>query len=93
MTTLPFHLRNEHLFLETAGGLWLFDTGAPRSFGPTLTLAGEQFRLSSSYLGLTADTLSRFVGVECIGVLGADVLGRFDFVLDLREGKATTSTD
>ncbi len=50
MTTLPLHLRNGHLFLETAGALWLLDTGAPTSFGLPLTLAGQQFRLSSSYL-------------------------------------------
>ena len=93
MATLPLLLRNEHLFVETAGGLWLVDTGAPTSFGPALTVAGEQFRLRNSSLGLTAETLSEFVGVECVGLLGADVLGRFDTVLDLPNGRVTISTD
>jgi hypothetical protein len=95
MPTLPLHFRNGHLFLETAGALWLFDTGAPTSFGtlPVLTLAGEQFQLSSSYLGLTAAALSRFVAVECVGLLGADVLAGFDFVLDAPNGTVMISTN
>ncbi|MBE3050163.1 hypothetical protein IMZ48_48235 [Candidatus Bathyarchaeota archaeon] len=95
MTTLPLHLRDGHLFLETAGALWLFDTGAPTSFGSSsaLTLAGEQFRLGSSYLGLTPATLSRFVAVEYAGLLGADILGRFDFFLDAPNGTVTISTN
>jgi len=94
MVKLPLHLRDGHLFLEAESALWLFDTGAPTSFGslPALTLAGEQFRLCSSYLGLTAATLSRFVAVECVGLLGADILGRFDFLLDAPNGTATIST-
>jgi hypothetical protein len=94
MTRLPLHLRNGHLFVETAGALWLFDTGAPTSFGfsSALTLAGEKVRLGSNYLGLNAATLSSFVAVECVGLLGADFLGRFDFILDAPNGKVTIST-
>jgi hypothetical protein len=94
VTTLPLHFRDGHLFLESADALWLFDTGARASFGsePAVTIAGEQFCVGSSYLGLTAVTLSRLVAVECIGLLGADVLGRFDFVLDAPNGRATISS-
>jgi hypothetical protein len=93
MFRLPLHLREGHLFLEAGGALWLFDTGAPTSFGSssTLALAGEQFRLSNSYLGLTASILSHFVAVDCVGLLGADILGRFDFILDAPRGVATIS--
>ena len=93
-STLPFYLRKGHLFLETTDGLWLFDTGAPTSFGSAgaLTLAGEDFQLDDTYLGLTAVALSRFVDVECVGLLGADVLAKFDFVLDAPNGTATIST-
>lgn len=48
--------------------------------------------MGSSYLGLTPETLSSFVGVDCIGLLGADVLGRFDFILDVPNGKVDIST-
>ncbi|MCK9263296.1 MAG: hypothetical protein RBR09_13490 [Desulfobulbaceae bacterium] len=58
----------------------------------TVTLENETFRVGSSYLGLTADTLSGFVGVYCIGLLGAGVLGQFDLILDMPNGKVVIST-
>lgn len=95
MTTLPLIFNHGHLFVKPAGHLWLFDTGAPTSFGAAerLLIADEQFSLSSSYFGLTASTLSQYVGVECSGLLGADVLGRFVHILDSTNGKLTVSTD
>lgn len=93
MTTLPLILNHGHLFVEMEGHLWLFDTGAPTSFGTAdkLLIADEQFSLSSSYFGLTASTLSQYVGVECSGLLGADVLGRFDHILDTTGARLTVS--
>lgn len=95
MNTLPLQLRDGHLFVELNGELWLFDTGAPTSFGTvaTITLCGVQFRIGSSYLGLTATTLSGFVGVPCVGLLGADVLGRFDIIFDVPTKTITLSTE
>jgi hypothetical protein len=95
VVTLPLHLRGGHLFLETEGELWLIDTGAPASFGSAsaLTLAGELCPLGSSDRGLTAPILSHSVAVECAGLLGADVLGRFDFALDASKGTVTISTN
>ena len=94
MTTLPLIFNNGHLFVELEGQMWLFDTGAPTSFGASerLRIADEQFSLCSSYFGLTAATLSQYVGVECSGLLGADVLGRFDHILDTAGGRLTVST-
>ncbi len=94
MSTLPLQLRDGHLFIELNGELWLLDTGAPSSFGTSrrLTIAGEQFSLGTSYLGLTAATLSQFVGVPCVGLLGADVLGRFDHLFDTTGGRLTVSS-
>lgn len=94
MNTLPLKLQDGHLFLELGGELWLLDTGAPTSFGTSgsIFIAGEEFRLCSSYLGLTAATLTRFVGVPCVGLLGADVLGRFDHIFDVTSGTLTIST-
>ena len=95
MCTLRLEFQDGHLFIELSGELWVFDTGAPNSFGrsPDLTIAGEQFNLSASYLGLDADLLSQFVGVTCAGLLGADVLGRFDHIVDIPSGALTISTD
>lgn len=94
MNTLPLQLRDGHLFVELGGELWLLDTGAPSSFGTSrsLTIAGEQFSLGPSYLGLTPAILSQFVGLPCVGLLGADVLGRFDHLFDTRSGRLTVST-
>jgi len=94
MNTLPLQLRAGHLFVELGGELWLLDTGAPTSFGMSrrLTIAGEQFILGTDYLGLTAATLTQFVGLPCVGLLGADVLGRFDHLFDSIAGRLTVST-
>ena len=95
MNTFPLQLRDGHLFIELSGELWLLDTGAPNSFGPNgnFSLAGEQFRLGSNCLGLTAATLSGFVGVQCVGLLGADVLGRFDIIFDVPNNTVSISTE
>lgn len=94
MNTLPLQLRDGHLFVELGKALWLLDTGAPISFGTprNVTIAGEQFSVGTSYLGLNAETLSQFVSVQCVGLLGADIFGRFDHIFDTAGGRMTVST-
>lgn len=94
MTTLPINFRDGHLFVEIDGRLWLFDTGAPTSFGESneITLDAQCCRLSNGYMGLSASTLSQFTGVECSGLIGADILGKFDHLLDVPSGTVTIST-
>ena len=48
--------------------------------------------VSNNYLGLTADTLSQFIGVTCAGLLGQDILGQFDHIIDIVGGTLTIST-
>ena len=85
MYKLALQLRDGHLFVELNNGLYLLDTGAPSSFGTTsrLSIADETFDLQNNYLGLSATTLSQLVGVRCEGLLGADILGRFDHLFDV----------
>jgi hypothetical protein len=94
MTILPLQFRSGHIFVELGGGLWLLDTGAPTSFGASssVSFAGEEFDLGRTYLGLTVATLSQFVGVSCAGLLGADVLGRFDHIFDTAGGRLIVAT-
>jgi hypothetical protein len=94
MNTFPLQHKNGHIFVELDGNLWLLDTGAPSSFGGArgLAIAGEQFSLGTNYFGLTSAALSQFTGVQCVGLLGADVLSRFDHILDTARGKLTVST-
>ncbi len=95
MPTLPLIFKDGHLFVELEKRLWLFDTGSPASFGDTNNLAidSEEFSLKSSYMGLSAATLSDFIGVQCSGLLGADILGNFDHVLDCVRESLSLSVD
>lgn len=94
MTTYPLHHLSNHLYLEH-DGLWLIGTGAPASFGATgsLSLDGRLFNLPSSFSGLTAEVLSRHVGVQCQGLLGANILGHFDHIFEVPNGRITLSQE
>lgn len=90
---LPLALRHRHLFVDLDGESWLLDTGAPISFGhpDTATIAGQRFPVADSMLGTTADDLADAVGTPCTGLLGMDVLGRFDHLIDVPAGVLTVS--
>ena len=50
---ISLQLDKGHLFLNLDGSLWLYDTGAPTSFGDSgLTLEGKEFQPPSDYMGL-----------------------------------------
>ena len=95
MQLIPLQIRDGHLFVQIEDGLFLLDTGAPSSFAScaALTIAGRRFSLGGSYMGLTPETLSSFVGVQTAGLLGADVLGEFDVMIDALSSSVTFSTD
>jgi len=95
MHKLNIEFRDGHLFVELDGRLWLFDTGAPASFGElhNLTLVGNHYSLDDNYMGLTAKKLREFTGVQCAGLLGADILGNFDHIIDCNKGIIKIATD
>ena len=95
MIVLSLRHLNSHLFLELADGLWMHDTGAPASFGgsPSLRILDQDFGIPDDYMGLNARELSELVGVDCRGLLGADVLGAFDQIIDVPAGRLTLSTE
>ena len=88
---LPLQILNGHVFVRIGEALWLLDTGAPNSFGLTrsLVLGNEVFNLNTNYLGLTANTLSQYVGITCSGLIGMDILSRFDCLFDAISVKFT----
>ena len=94
MQTFPLILENGHLFVAIAEGSFLFDTGAPTSFGKVsqVTLGAQSFNLPPSYMGLTAEKLSTFVGRETHGILGGDILNQFDMLIDVPQSRICFST-
>ncbi|MCX8071163.1 MAG: hypothetical protein N3C12_01745 [Candidatus Binatia bacterium] len=91
----PLECHHGHWFVRLPGGLWLLDTGSPITFGedPQLRIAGEEFPVSTRGLGVSASDIGRFVGVVCRGLIGVDVLDRFDLILDTVGGKLVVSSD
>ncbi|HET8649297.1 MAG TPA: hypothetical protein VFL95_04595 [Gemmatimonadales bacterium] len=90
----PLHFLGGHVFIELAGLRWLMDTGAPASFGdtPALSIDGRNFTVAPGLYGVDAAQVTRLVGVPAAGLLGADVLGEFDFILDADGGTVEIST-
>ena len=94
MQTNPLILENGHPFITLPEGAFLLDTGAPTSFGRVspIILDGQSFNLPTSYMGLTAQVLSTYVGRETDGILGADILNQFDILIDLPQSRVCFST-
>ncbi len=86
----PFRKINDHYFIEVEGGLWLVDTGAPITFGTTkaLNICGEHFHFNNTYLSLSTQSLSEFIGTACNGLLGMDILRVHDILFDSARGEA-----
>lgn len=95
MVTLPIIFNKGHIFINVDDRLWLLDTGAPTSFGdsPEIKLDSRFSRLHRDCMGLSTKTLSQFTGVDCEGLLGADVLSQFDHIIDIPSGIITISTE
>lgn len=85
----------KHLFLSLENQLWLFDTGAPQSFGEgeKLAILGKEFPIASSFMGLDAIKVSEHAGVEMQGLLGADIINHFDYRIDVLNESVEISED
>ena len=94
MQTYPLILDNGHLFIALAEGTFLFDTGAPTSFGRVspLALEGQRFNFPPGYMGLTAELLSTYVGHKTDGILGGDILNQFDILIDTPQSRVCFSS-
>ena len=74
-----------HLFVNIDGYEWLLDTGAPNSFGTSkIGIERQDFSIPTNYMGLTAAQLSEFVNHPTAGIIGADVLNKFDILIDMK---------
>jgi len=87
--------KNDHLFIEIEKELWLIDTGSPASFGThSINIGGKDFNIPQSFMGmLDTDYIREQTKVDCAGLIGSDILNRFDFIFDLQNEEITLSTD
>jgi len=90
---IPLQLINGHIFVLLDEKLWMINTGARTSFGDdrNLVLCGEKFDINSNYHGYSTDTISQYIDAPCAGLIGADILNRFDIIFDIPSGKLTIS--
>jgi hypothetical protein len=93
--TLSLEIQKGHMFVQVGGDKLLLDTGGPMSFctSESILLAGQQFSVESSYMGLTPDALSQFIDVPTAGLLGSDILNAFDIIIDALKGKILATKD
>lgn len=88
--TLTLHLEDDRLFIGIKNKMWIMATGAPRSFGKigAIQLEDEDFTIADNYMGMTIDDVldvmltEKHQGLPIVGLLGMDILGCFDHVID-----------
>jgi len=86
---MEFRLRRAegHIIMTVDGQDWLVDTGSPFSFGNGELVLGDEMRqVSSRFMGIGADFLSRHVGIPLQGLIGTDVMNSYNVVFDLPNG-------
>lgn len=95
MSEYPLRFLSGHFFVELDDALWLLDTGAPSSFGAggSVRLCDRSFDLDDGFMGLTTESLAELTGVDTAGLLGADVLNKFDHEFDHAAKRISISRD
>ena len=85
MSTFPCYLVNGHLWAEMGNDRVLIDSGAQMSLGhkPSFTLGPERFTLNRDFMGFDVDDFSRLLGMRFTVMLGADILNKFDYIIDM----------
>ena len=92
--THPLVFRNNHLYVQIDGALWVYDTGADSSFGiRPVSLLGPAQEISADYCGFSATDISGFLGETVAGIIGADLINPFDHIIDLRTNTLTVSDE
>jgi len=73
--------------------LWVYDTGADSSFGNRASgLLGPNEDIAELYAGqFSAADISGFLGETVAGIIGADIINRYDHIIDLKANRLTVS--
>lgn len=79
-----YTLVDGHIIVQDGNKQLLIDTGAPSSIGDssTLAFAGGSYSMQSSYMGISPASLSKSVGTPVNALVGADILNRYDILID-----------
>ena len=90
----PLSFKNGHIFIEINKQNWLIDTGSPTSFGKnSVSLLEQNFNIAPSFMGTGADYITEHTHVECCGLLGMDILGKFRHLFNLKDNFVTIDTN
>ena len=84
-----------HLYVSIDEYDWLLDTGAPTTFGniDTLYIGNTRFDIPDNYMGLNASQLSKFVDHTTVGIIGTDVLNKFNIIVDMKNEIVSFTND
>jgi hypothetical protein len=95
MQIAPLHYKNGHVFTELEGSFWLMDTGSPASFGEVdhVSVDGCTFKVAGNWMGLTVAPISRDICVPCAGLIGMDIIRKFDHLIGFDGGTLAVSGD
>ncbi|WP_163931344.1 hypothetical protein [Paraferrimonas sp. SM1919] len=86
----PLEIFERHLFITINENKWLIDTGSPQTFSDeaSIEIAGKTFPTVSSLAGFDAQQLRDFLKIDCLGLIGGDVLNSFNLILHVKGGYA-----
>jgi len=93
--TYPLLFEKKHLFMMFNNKKWLIDTGSPSSFGEknSLSICDEIFKIENTYGALNTEELSSHIGLEVSGLIGVDILNKFDILFSINKYEVTFSTN
>ena len=79
MANFLYQVHHGHIVVNIEGRPYLLDTGAPFSVGyEPIVIAGREFPVESSYMGVTGSYLTEHIGLTIEGMIGADILQHFN---------------
>jgi|GEM_PF-290134 len=84
-----------HILAEIGQERVLIDTGALMSFGEAgrCRIGNAEFQIPGTFMGTTVEEISRLIGTRISVLVGADILNRFDFRIDLDEGELAVTEE
>ena len=88
VTSFPLFEKGGYWLVGMGDGRYLIDTGRPATFGDRspLRIASRSFEVKPRVGSADAASVSRDIRARVTGVLGADLLGQFDVLLDFGAG-------